>query len=169
MRHRFGNRRGNALIEFTLVGIPLIFVLISIFEISRAMWTYETLAHAVREGTRYAIVHGENCTIAPNACTITVGDVARRIRNAGVGLPVNQVEVTLTSTGGSVNCAPLATCLTNPSRWPETPSDIPGLYLTVSATLRFQSAVAMLWPGAGKGSQFGTFNLPASSREAIVF
>ena len=34
---------GQSLVEFTLVGIPLIFVLISVFEISRGMWMYHTL------------------------------------------------------------------------------------------------------------------------------
>src|SRR5215471_18790761 len=53
-------RGGSSLIEFTLVGIPIIFVLISTFEMSRGMWLYHTLAYAAREGTRYAIVHGVN-------------------------------------------------------------------------------------------------------------
>ena len=80
--------RGNTIVEFTLVGIPLIFVLISIAEISRAMWAYTTVAHAVREGTRFAIVHGHNCEVAPNTCAgyATIGWIARRIRQGGVGL-----------------------------------------------------------------------------------
>jgi hypothetical protein len=51
MRTRKQRQRGSAMIEFTLVGIPMIFLLISIFEISRAMWNYHTLAFAIREGT----------------------------------------------------------------------------------------------------------------------
>ena len=42
MRNR---ERGTTLLEFTLVGIPLIFLLISTVEISRGMWQYHTLAH----------------------------------------------------------------------------------------------------------------------------
>src|SRR5690242_13216787 len=49
---------GQSLVEFTFVGIPMIFVLIGTFEISRGMWMYHTLAHAVRDGVRYASVHG---------------------------------------------------------------------------------------------------------------
>ena len=52
--------KGSSMVEFALVGIPLIFILISIFEISRGMWMYETVAHAVREGARYAAVHGQD-------------------------------------------------------------------------------------------------------------
>ena len=60
-------QRGQSLIEFTFVGIPVIFTLICIFEISRGMWIYGTLNHAVKEGVRYAIVHGINCSKNTNA------------------------------------------------------------------------------------------------------
>lgn len=68
MFSRGGRRGGNAMIEFVLVGIPLIFVLISIFEMARGMWLYHTLAYSVKEGVRYTIVHGQNCATAPNSC-----------------------------------------------------------------------------------------------------
>jgi Flp pilus assembly protein TadG len=45
-------RGGTSLVEFTLVGIPMIFLLISTFEVARGMWEYHTLAYAVKEGTR---------------------------------------------------------------------------------------------------------------------
>jgi hypothetical protein len=38
------------------------------------MWTYHTLAYAVKEGTRYASVHGKGCE-APNTCTKTVAQI----------------------------------------------------------------------------------------------
>ena len=44
--------RGATILEFSLVGIGLIFVILSFFEVSRGMWTYQTLAYAVREGER---------------------------------------------------------------------------------------------------------------------
>src|SRR5579871_5563504 len=74
-------RSGQSLIEFTLVGIPLIFVLISVFEISRGMWIYHTLAYSVKNGVRYASVHGINCVGSatnsklqnPNNCTVNMG------------------------------------------------------------------------------------------------
>src|SRR5882762_5274489 len=54
--------RGSNILEFTLVGIPLVFILISTFEMARGMWNYHVMAYAVKEGTRYASVHGNNCT-----------------------------------------------------------------------------------------------------------
>src|SRR6266849_3318008 len=77
---------GSATLEMTLVGIPMIFVLISIIEVSRGMWIYHTLSYAVREGTRYTIVHGVNCKTSPNNCAVTVGQIATVIQNAAVGL-----------------------------------------------------------------------------------
>src|SRR5438874_911896 len=89
--------KGGTLIEFMFVGIPIMFVLISIFEMSRAMWTYHTLAFAIKEGTRFAIVHGGNCVTAPNACAKTVADVATVISDAGVGLEPGLLNVSLIS------------------------------------------------------------------------
>ena len=42
------------------------------------MWVYDTLSHAVKQGVRYAIVHGENCTKNGNNCWVTWAG-ARRV------------------------------------------------------------------------------------------
>ena len=88
---------GQSLIEFTFVGIPGMFTLIGIFEISRAMWIYSTLNHAAQEGVRYAIVHGEDCGNNGNNCQVNLGPatnncnntnstIAEVIQCAGIGL-----------------------------------------------------------------------------------
>ena len=163
------NRRGNALIEFTLVGIPLMFILISVFEMARGMWVYHTLAYALREGTRFAIVHGKNCATDPNTCTVTVGDIANRIKDAGVGLLPEELNVTLTSANSTVPCQPLQACLRSTEIWPTEPGSVAGMNITISGAYPFRSALAMFWPGAGPGINFGAFNLPASSREKVQF
>lgn len=164
---------GNAIVEMTLIGIPIMFVLISIFEISRGMWVYHTLAHTVKEGTRFGIVRGINCATAPNACTATVAQVATVIKDAGVGLVTTDLNVTLTSAGGTVNCNPISTCLNtgnvaNNAVWPPAAGSAVGTALTITAVYPFRSALAMFWPGAGKTS-FGVYNLPSSSTELIQF
>ena len=165
-----GRRRqkGNALIEFTLVGIPLMFTLISIFEISRGMWIYHTLAYAVTEGTRYAAVHGENCSASPNSCSKAISDVAGVIQYVGVGLLPDQLNLTFTSKAGSVPCI-LKDCLSNATPWPPANANLRGMDVTISANYPFSSAIAMFWPGAGQGVVFPTFNLPATSTERIQF
>ncbi len=176
MNSRRVQRQGNSVIEFTLVGIPMIFVLISVFEMSRGMWLYHTLAHAVKEGTRFAVVHGRSCELEPNSCTVTVRDIAQRIRTNGVGLLPQELNVTLSSEPNSplsvVNCRPLSQCLegaTAAEQWPQYPSNQPGMDLTLTATYPFRSAISMFWPGAGKGMNFGVFTFPAQSTETIQF
>ncbi len=173
-----GNRRnrGNTLLEFTLVGIPMIFVLISVFEISRGMWIYHTLAHTVKEGARFTIVHGRDCELAPNSCVITVGDIAQRIRRDGVGLLPGELNVTLTSQSNSplpvVTCHPLTNCLsgsTAAQQWPQYPSNQPGMDITITGTYPFRSAISMFWPGAGRGMNFGVFTFPAQSTQTMQF
>lgn len=183
MGGRNSSRKGSAILEFTLVGIPMIFVLISVFEMARGMWVYHTLAHAVKEGVRYAIVNGKNCAAIPT-CPVTIADVAQRIRQAGVGLVPDELEVTLTSmrqtsagvviNGTPVRCAPLTSCLSRSSRpadlWPPAPGNRPKIdNVHIQGTYPFRSAIAMFWPGAGPGMTFGTFQLPASSMEVIQF
>lgn len=171
-------RKGNALIEFTLVGIPIIFVLISIFEIARGMWLYDTLAHAVKEGVRYAVVHGNNCGIPPNSCTVRIQDVARRIAYTGVGLiPTDLQDVTFVSRSRSLTYATLDAALNDaatywPAAAPGSPAEAGGerfMEIEISARYPFRSAISMLWPGAGPGIIFGTFLLPASSKEWIEY
>lgn len=63
------NRRrhsGQSLIEFALV-FPLIFFLITGFlDLGRAVFYYSSLTNAVREATRYAIVHKDEINAAFN-------------------------------------------------------------------------------------------------------
>ena len=52
------------------------FALISIFEVSRGMWIYHTLAYSVKNGIRYASVHGIDCFNTannPNDCLVEMG------------------------------------------------------------------------------------------------
>lgn len=182
------HRRGNTLIEFTLVGIPMIFVLISIFEIARGMWIYHTMAYAIKEGARYAIVHGNNCIYDPNNCALRVSDVARRIQDTGVGLVPSQLQLRFESQTRAIPSSTtfdsLENLLANNTYWPTyakgaTDPSTGGLMidaganagydLTITGVYPFRSALAMFWPGAGRPMQFGTFPLPAISTERIQF
>ncbi len=168
---RFRTRRGSTLVEMTLVGIPLIFALISIFEIARAMWVYHTLAYALKEGTRYAIVHGINCTTLPNSCGVTVGNIAAKIRDAGVGLDPNRLQVQMQSLNGAddTGLQTLTTLLGRSTPWPTGTGAAMQAPVTFTAQIPFTSAMAMFWPGVGQSVKFGTFLFPASSRETVQF
>jgi len=179
---------GNATIEFTLVGIPLVFVLISTMEMARGMWIYHTLAHAIKEGTRYAAARGEN-TLTP----ASFQNVCKVISEAGTGLVPDDLTLTFYSAGNVPGTRMSATdCLANSTRWPPgynvtdpwpptinpVPVDNqPGQTIMISGLYPFVSAISMFWPGAGAGTTFqplsckgaGTLCLPASSQDVMQF
>lgn len=165
------SRRGSALAEFAFAGVPIIFTILSVMEVSRGMWTSSTLSYAVKEATRMAIVHGANCATPPNACAITVGTIARRVADSSQGLLTSQMSVTLLSTGDGVTirCNPLSACLNNGSVWPAYPGNTPGSDILITASYPFQSPMGIFFSAFGN-STFGiTTKLPASSRERIEF
>ena len=160
-------RSGEVLVEFTLVGLPLMFVLISTFEMARGMWNYDTLAFAVRTGARYAAAHGKICTTGGNTCSATVSSVAHAIADAAVGLPPQSFSVVLTpATAAATTCAPVSSCFSTATVWPPSGDNAPGKDIRISATYVFRSALAMFWPGAGKVN-FGIFTLGAWTRQPM--
>jgi hypothetical protein len=169
MTHTGNRRNGSATLEMTLVGIPLIFVLISTVEMARGMWIYHTLAYALREGTRYTIVHGVDCLTPPNHCAVTVHDIASVIQKAGVGLyDTEHFQIEMKSLSDDVSST-LTSALASRARFPSTGGDAIGAPITFRATYPFQSVIAMFWPGAGPGINFTSVTFPASSQENIQF
>ena len=184
-------QRGATTIEMTFVGIPLIFLLISTFEISRGMWIYNTAATAVREGVRFASVHGVNCVLVggiPNQCDVLANDIVRVIRagdgngsnhslnygptGAGAaGLSEANTIVTLTSASGSITCTldgQQATGGCN-SQWPPTNDNGVKQIITITIRTPFTSAISMFWPGSTPVRNFATVNLWASSSDTVQF
>ncbi len=186
-------RRGQTLVEFTFVGIPLMFVLISTFEISRGMWIYDTLAYAAKQGVRYAIVHGANCGKEGNSCNVVLGPatstcvsdnnltaqgvptinptVAEVIRCAAKGLDPVHTQVTFTSLVAQTGPCTLETSGPNSCTaltWPEVGASDPGDTITIKITTPFNSAIAMLFPGS-KPVSFAAGILGAQSSDTIQY
>jgi Flp pilus assembly protein TadG len=170
-------QNGQALIEFTFVGIPIMFVLISVFEVSRGMWVYDTLSYAVKQGARYAIVHGENCGKNGNTCQVNLGPatgacnntnatIAEVIQCAGVGLDPAATKVTFTSTQGTLG--PYSLNAVPGTLWPPANGNSSGNPITIEITTPFNSAIAMFWPG-GSPVSFASGILPASSSDQIQY
>ena len=178
-RHQQLNRRrrGNALIEFTMVGIPMLFLWVSILEMARGMWQYHTLQYACKMTAAYASVHGADCG-SPNNCLVTMSNVVNTFQTAAVGVPMAKVILTLTSKSSSVSCNPVSTCSSNASwstTWPPTADNAVGNAIKVRADYTFSTALSMFWPGAGKAWGFGSstgpgqFDLPGYSYQLIQF
>jgi hypothetical protein len=177
-RHK--NTRGSALLEFTLVGIMMMFVWISIEEMARGMWNYHTLQYAVKTATSYASVHGATCSMSPNSCPVNVSDVVGVFRKAAIGVPMDQVTLTLTTaSGAATTCNPVSTCSSNSAwstMWPPSSSsdNAVGKDIYMRADYTFHTALGLYVPGAGSvsfGSNLGSgvFDFPGYSHQSIVF
>lgn len=59
--------RGQALVEFALTVMGLIVLIVALFDIGRAVYTYNALTNATREGARLAIVNQDKATIIDRA------------------------------------------------------------------------------------------------------
>jgi len=177
-------RSGQAIVEFTLVGIPLIFVLISIFEISRGMWMYHTLAYSVKAGVRYASVHGVDCTNNGNTCAVNMGPVANTcagnpsiadvIKCAAIGLDPTKTQIKFYTfvLGGTKTLQ--GTCTLDKGSCPATQFPPPGANqpgvnrIEIDISTPFNSAIAMLWPGA-KPVSFTSGTFGATSADGVQF
>jgi len=177
-----GKSLGQTLIEFTFVGIPIIFILISIFEVSRGMWIYHTLAYSVKVGVRYASVHGVNCVNVPvsnpNDCTVNIGpatapgagtlpSIAYVIQQAAIGLDPTKTTLTFNANGTTTTCI-MSACTAGGGAWPPDPNNAVGKPIRIDITTPFNSAIAMLWPGA-KVVRFASGTLGASSQDYVQF
>jgi Flp pilus assembly protein TadG len=162
---RNSRQRGSAVVEMALVFLPLMFGVFSIFELGRAMWTYHTLATAVKKGTRTAMVHGARCADASASCPVTVGTLVQTIQQNGVGLDMSVLQLTFTAGGQNLTCAPANTCSTNATNWPPAPYNPVGQTVTINGKYGFNTILKSMWPGQTSG----TFNLAAKSTETIQF
>lgn len=170
-RTTLGSKRGSAMVEFALAGVAAVLLLISTFQLGMAMWNYHTLAMAVHDTTRWMAVKGVGCTQPGNSCSVTVGNIAQHLTSLGIGLPASAVIVTLrTNSGAETTCNPLSSCSANSTVWPPASNNdnALGSYITLSAKYNFQSAMLFWWPGQ-TGQNYGSFWLPASSQQKIVF
>jgi hypothetical protein len=169
MKKRFGSRKGNTAVEFVLAGIPMIMVIISIVEVSRGMWIYDTLVHSVDSVTRHLVVRGYDCVTYVSNCALTVGGYSKDLASAANGLDSTQMNVTFTSSSGTtITCNPLSSCFSNATAWPPAADNGRNKDVWVSATFPFSSALTMFAFGS-RPVQFGTFTLSAKTHQQIQF
>ncbi|HEY3083879.1 MAG TPA: TadE family protein [Candidatus Dormibacteraeota bacterium] len=87
---RASGQRSQALIEFALVSPVLLLLLFGVIDLGRAIFYYDTLNHAAREGARVAI-RASN-TLPTNSDVLTV--VTSQMQGAPVSAPCPQGPVT---------------------------------------------------------------------------
>jgi|SRR5579871_112500 len=169
-------RRGSAVLEFTLAGIPFIFIWISVAQMAIGMWRYHTIQYAVKTAGAYLTLHGADCSMGSNTCGIQIKDAAKLLASTAVGIDptamtvtFNAIDVDHTTVKSTVTCR-LDACETNTTAWPPVNYNYPGNDVEIKTEYQFQSALAMFAPGPGAGAvQFGTIWFPGFTHQTILF
>ena len=84
----------QSLVEFALI-FPIVFFLITgLFDLGRAVFYYASLTNAVREATRYAIVHKTELTSAYN--TPTNNSLQDKVMEYAFAITLNRANIIVT-------------------------------------------------------------------------
>lgn len=124
------NCEGQTLVE-TAVCLALLFtVLIGIMVAGLALYFYNTVAEAAREGSRYAMVHGSSCS----GCIATKASVQTYVKGLGYpGLNTSNLTVNTTWPDTGASCTPSVS-----------PCDNPGNNVMVTATYQFSWSIPFI-------------------------
>lgn len=116
-RNRNG-RRGSSFVEAAFVFIPLMAVIVAIFDYSLVIMTRSTLQHAVREGLRYAITYQTMSGMSHDA------SIREVVKNNALGF--------LNSVNGSENPCKICIRYYNPNTLAFTTENDPGNIIEVA-------------------------------------
>jgi Flp pilus assembly protein TadG len=121
---------GSAVVEMAVVCSLLFAMLFGVIELSLALYTYNYVSDAAREGTRYAIVRGSSCSVLTN-CNVTAAQIQTYVQN--LGYPgVNAANTTVTTTWLSPSTAPVTWTVCG------SPCEAPGNAVQVKVTYSFK-------------------------------
>ena len=161
-------QRGSAILEFALVAIPVIYLTISVIELSLESWKFHSMAYAIEMAARYACAHGRTCSKNGNTCTIKVKDVANAISAQAPVLDSSLLDISLITNSATTTCNPLNTCFTNSTQFPSSSDNGVGLDIKITATYPMYNPLSILWLGTS-GSSGSYFTLGASTRQTILY
>jgi Flp pilus assembly protein TadG len=154
-----------------MLGIPIIFLLVSVANMAFAMMTFHTMQEAVEQGARYVATRGSSCSSGTNTCAVTVGNITSAIQADAAGIAPALLNVTLTTNSGAVTtCSPVTSCTSSSTSWPPSSNsdNSPGKDIIISATYTCTSPIAMFWPGVAS-DKFGNTTFNAYSRQRLMF
>src|SRR5687768_1371386 len=144
---RLREEKGSALVEFAFVSLLLLLQLVGIMEVGRAVWMYGTLAHATREGARFAIVRGSESKAYRGASWEAVANGVRdHVQDRATGLGATVTVTTTWDPGSDPAC---------------TPDNKPGCVVRVASTVQYAPVSGMI--------PIGNITMSATSQMVISF
>jgi Flp pilus assembly protein TadG len=166
-------QRGNASVEFALVGIPLMCVTISIVQMGIAMWRYHTIQYATKEAAVY-VSHKGQTYLDAGGTSIKIKDVATILKNQAIGMPPATLNATFvayksTTDYQTVTCR-LDSCLTNTTTWPPSGYNTPNLAsISVRADFTTKTSFLMIAPGWRPVQFSNSYVMPGYARQMVLF
>jgi Flp pilus assembly protein TadG len=88
--------RGSSLPETVIVMTVLLALMFGIIDFGRAMYTYSFVAQLARQGARWAIVRGSNCSLLDH-CMAQQSDVQTYVQSLGEGATVSSSTTVITN------------------------------------------------------------------------
>ncbi len=95
LKRVLGDSPGQSIVEFSLSALMLVLVVFGVFEASRMLLVYTTVANAARAGARYAIVNGSDSN-SPATLTST----QTLVQNYLSAAPINVASAVITGSSG---------------------------------------------------------------------
>jgi Flp pilus assembly protein TadG len=103
---RWRYQRGTTLPETAIVLVVMLMVLFGIIDFGRAMYTYSFVANIAREGARWAIVRGSQCTVLTGGCPATAPQVQAYVQSLSEGATTaSSISVTTSWPGTGTGCS----------------------------------------------------------------
>lgn len=127
---------GASLVEFTVSAAVLFLMLFGIIECSLALYVYNYVSDAARQGSRYAMVRGANCNRLAD-CDVSQSQIQTYLRSFQYpGLNVNNLTATVTWLSASA---------TTPTTWTAcgTPCEAAGN--AVQVQVRYSYPLSIPW------------------------
>ncbi len=117
------SEEGSTMLEFAFSAVILFVLLFGCIGLAMALYTYEVVNEYARDASRYAIVHGADCSIPPSyttSCSIGTGSTAntalKTYLNHQIFPGINGANLTVATTyamapgGGQCTTYPATTC-----------------------------------------------------------
>ncbi len=150
MTARIG-QRGSSLPETAIVMGVLLALMFGIIDFGRATYTYAFVAQLARQGARWAIVRGSQCS-ALDHCNAARTDVQNYVQSLSQGATVkNNITVPAGTGLAFSNCPPGSTA-----------SNAPGCTVSVTVTYPFQFMLPYMPTG-----QLTTITMSSTSQMVI--
>lgn len=102
----FGDDQGAGIVEFAFSSMIFLALLIGLFDFSLALYTFHYVSNAARQGSRYAMVRGLDCSAYSNTtpCPAQESDISSYVKSLGYpGIDPSHMTVTVFTYQNSIS------------------------------------------------------------------